>query len=481
MGAYEALSPLLRALPEIPKPRRGVSFREKLVWTSIVLILYLIMAQVPLYGIPWRAETYQPLFFLQIVMASRRGTLVELGISPIVTSGLIWQILVGSKVVNIDVSTPKGRALFTGLQKFLAIVFTFGEAAAYVLGGMYGPLSAEIAVIVFLQLVSATLLLMLMDEMLQKGWGIGSGISLFIAAGVAQQIFWQLLSPIGPLSDGLYAGVIPSVFYAVMNATATGDWSIFYKAMYRPTGFPDLVGLVTTLLLFIALVYLENMRIEIPVALSRYGGLRAKVPFKFLYVSNVPIILVSALYTNILVFSRIAWSRLNPDNSNPWLNIIAKYNVTKNDNLVPLPGSLVYYLNPPRSLQAALTDPLQAVIYAVSFVFLSVLLSMAWVETAGMDPMSQAKQLVQAEMQVPGFRRSPRIIAALLKRYIPVLTIVSGLIVAVIAVISNLLGVLGTGIGLLLLVDIIIQYQALITRERAIEMYPMLGRLLGET
>lgn len=41
---------------------------------------------------------------------------MELGISPIVTSGLIMQLLAGAKIIEVG-DTPKDRALFNGAQK----------------------------------------------------------------------------------------------------------------------------------------------------------------------------------------------------------------------------------------------------------------------------------------------------------------------------------------------------------------------------
>lgn len=478
MGVTESLENLLRFLPEIIRPERRVSLREKMFWTGLALIIYLVMTQIPLYGIPWRASQYEQIFFLQIVLASKRGTLMELGIGPIVTSGLIWQLLVGSKVINIDLSTPKGRALFTGLEKLFAIIFTIVEALAYIVGGAYGRLPLATATIVFLQLVSATLIIMLLDEMLQKGWGLGSGISLFIAAGVAQQIFWEMLSPFGPLADGLYYGAIPAFVYAVVNATSSGNWTIVREALIRPSGWPSMLGLIFTILIFIILVYLESMQVEIPISISRYRGIRAKIPFKFLYVSNIPIILVSALLADFHIFAQIAWNNLNPHNENPWFNFIAMYNVTQR-GYVPLPGSLAYYLTPPRSISSIFEDPIRVLVYSALFILFSVLFSIAWIEASGMDAWSQAKQLAEAGMQIPGFRKAPKVMAAILNKYIPTLAILSGLIVGIIAIISDLVGVLGSGIGILLLVGILIQYQALLAREQAMEMYPMLGKLLG--
>ena len=479
MRVYEALEPVFRLLPEVSKPARRLSLRQRLFWTAIVLLVYFAMGQVPLYGIPWGAQQYQPFLFWQVIMASRRGTLLELGIGPIVTDGLIWQLLVGSRIVEVDLTTPEGRRFFSGVEKLLAIAFAAIEALAYILGGAYGPLGPQAASLVFAQLFAASIIILLMDELLQKGWGIGSGISLFIAAGVAQQIFWELFSPMGPMADGLYYGVVPSLAYAAVAGLSTGNWTLMQSAIARRYGYPDLVGLLSMVFFILLLAYLETMRIEIPIAMPRYGGLRSKIPLKFLYVSNLPVILVSALYADIHIFAQALWTRLNPENVNPWFNLVARYNST-DAGLVPLPGSLVYYITPPRSLQAAFQDPMHVLVYSLMFIGFSVLFAIAWVETSGMDPWSQAQQLVEAGMQIPGFRRSTRVLASLLARYVKPLTILSGLLVGLIAVFSDLLGVLGSGIGILLMVGILVQYQALLAREQALEMYPMLSKLLGE-
>jgi len=480
LGAYEVLSPVFRVLPEVPKPPRRLSLRERLFWTGIVLLTYLAMCQIPLYGIKLGGEPFaQPFFFWQVVMASRSGTLMELGIGPIVMGGLVWEVLVGSGIVRLDLSTREGRVLFAGVQKIMTFLFGAYEALAYIIGGRYGRLDPFTSFLVFAQLMAATLVVLLMDEMLQKGWGLGSAVSLFIAAGVAQQIFWELFSPIGPMADGLYVGVIPSAVYATYVYISTGNATLLRTLVARPTGFPDLTGLVAMILFVLLLVFLESMRIEIPIALVRYGGLRGRLPLKFLYVSNIPVIFASALYTVIFVFTQALWPKINPGNTNPWLNMIAMYNVTRG-RYVPLKGSLVYYMSPPRTLAAVAEDPIHAVVYALLLIILSVLFALAWVQISGMDPRSQAEQLVKARLSVPGFRSSPKVLAAQLERYIWPLTVLSGIIVGAIAAVSDMIGVLGTGIGILLMVGILVQYYQLLARERALEMYPMLAKLLGE-
>ncbi|QOJ78389.1 preprotein translocase subunit SecY [Infirmifilum lucidum] len=480
MSVYDRLSVLFRILPEVERPSRKPSLGERLFWTGLVLIAYFLMGQVPLYGIPRQTQgTIGALEFLRIVMASKRGTLIELGIGPIVTSGIIWELLVGSKIVNIDLTSREGRRTFAGLQKLTAILFAALEAFAYIYGGVYGFLTPTQQALVFIQLFVASIFVILMNDMLEKGWGVGSAVSLFIAAGVAQQIFWELFSPIGPLADGLYYGLFPSLIVGVVNFVTTGNATLLHYAILRPTGYPDLVGFASMVALLLFLAYLESTKVTIPVSSARFSGMRTRIPLKLLYVSVMPVILVGALYANIVMITQALWPRLNPGNTNPYLNVIAKFNYTQNGP-VPLPGSLVYYITPPRSIFSVFYDPVHVAVYALLYISFAVLFGVAWIVTSGMDPESQAEQLVKAQLHIPGFRKSEKIIANVLRRYIWSLTILSSILIGLIAVTSDLLRVMGGGTGILLLVGITIQYYSILASERALEMYPALSRLLGE-
>ncbi|MHA2475353.1 MAG: preprotein translocase subunit SecY, partial [Promethearchaeota archaeon] len=154
------------------------------------------MSNIPLYGID--IEQSQDYFFwLRVILASQRGTLTELGIGPIVTSGLIMQLLLGSRIINVNMADPYDRALFSGAQKVLAIFLTIFNSIAYLFGGAFGQLGSigiDGALFIFAQLLFSGVVIILLDELLQKGWGLGSGVSLFIAAGVCGQIFWNAFS-----------------------------------------------------------------------------------------------------------------------------------------------------------------------------------------------------------------------------------------------------------------------------------------------
>src|SRR4030042_3324297 len=193
--------PIGRILPEIKVPERKVSFNEKIFWTALVLIIYLIIAEIPLYGLGAVEEQFSA---LRVIFASSRGTLMELGIGPIVTAGLILQLLAGSAIIKCDMSNAEDRGMFTVASKVFSIALTGIQAAAYIVSGMYGALAGPTTIDIFLQLLAAGVTVMLLDELVQKGWGLGSGISLFIMAGGAQNILLQTFSP----GTGLFVGVV---------------------------------------------------------------------------------------------------------------------------------------------------------------------------------------------------------------------------------------------------------------------------------
>ena len=475
MGLIDIMAKIADYIPTVEKPKAKPGLYERILWTAIALIIYVIMANTPLFGIEYQGQGQQ-ILIVQIIFASNRGTLMELGIGPIVTAGLIMQILVGAKLINLDMSNPEDRRKFTAAQKTFALILAAFEAAMYVAACRYWTITGANPFFqcsatfiqrlsVGLQLFIATYFVILLDEMIQKGWGLGSGVSLFILTGVATRILWNLISPITYGNEPI--GFIPYLVYVLNNGGNINNIII-------RSGGRDLVGLIVTITIILLLVYLEGMKVEIPVTSPRLRSIKTKVPLKFLYVTNIPVLLVGIVYSDILVFASI--TRLYLSNIVPqWVaDLLARY---ENGRLV---GGLAYYLSPPGSLARTLYDPIQAVIYAVSVLFLATLFGIMWVEISGLSASAQAEELIKSGMEIPGIRRNPRILERILSKYIFPLTVLSSLIVASIAVTADLLGAYGTGTGLLLAIGIVQQYYMMIAYERTLEAYPLLKRLVGE-
>ncbi|NLE05960.1 MAG: preprotein translocase subunit SecY, partial [Crenarchaeota archaeon] len=321
--------PLGRILPEIKKPERKVKFNEKLFWTAIVLIVFFIMSEIPLWGAS--SDIGGEYNALRVIFASNRGTLMELGIGPIVTAGLILQLLSGSSLIKCDMSNPQDRGLFTIASKVFSIVLTGVQGGAYLLAGMYGSIAeigAIAAVVIFFQLIVVGVFVILLDELLQKGWGLGSGISLFIMAGVAQNILWMCFSP----GYGLFTTELSWVL------AGSTDYTLYHWIFGTgAAGYATLVGLIATIGTFLVTIYLNGVRIELPMSYAGYKGFRSKYPIKLLYVSNLPVIFASALFANVYFFGQLLWSSINPNNSNAWLNWFGTFNNT-NGTITPTGG-----------------------------------------------------------------------------------------------------------------------------------------------
>uniref|UniRef100_A0A7J2TZH1 Protein translocase subunit SecY n=1 Tax=Ignisphaera aggregans TaxID=334771 RepID=A0A7J2TZH1_9CREN len=457
MGIIELLAKIGQIIPSAPRPVKKVSLGKRLVFTVLVAIAYIMLASTKLYGIQTAGRgTLSPI--ISIILAMQSGTFAQLGIGPVVTSGMILQILVGAKILDMDLNDPEDRKNFTLASKGLGIVLAIVEATGFAVSGIYWyipqsvPIWIKIAVV--LQLIWGGIIIIMLDEAVQKGWGMGSGVSLFILIGVAWRFFSELLTPYPVQSSGEIYGLIPYIITMVKNGVLN-FWYIFIGRLAG--GYPTIVGLITSLILIIILSYLNAAKINIPIVISRYGGMKTRVPLQLLYVTNIPVLLTGILISDIILF----------------LNLLQNYIGTSTISTVQA------YLTPP-TLYHFMYMPWASITYTVIFFILCVLFGLLWVEIAGLNPEAQAENLINAGLDIPGMRRNPRVLASYLSRYIYPLTVFSSIVVAVISLVGDIFGCYGTGTGILLAVGILFNYYQMLLYERTIEMYPVLKRFIGE-
>jgi preprotein translocase SecY subunit len=486
----EVIKNLATVLPEIPKPERKPSLNERFIWTGFALIAYLVMAVTPLCGFGGHATATasagvcaltgstgtDQLAFLRVVFASTQGTLMELGIGPIVTAGLILQLLVGSDIIKLDMSNSEDRSIFGSSTKFLTLIVIVGESLAYIFGGALGVLRPGQEMIIFIQLLLASMTVLLLDEMIQKGWGIGSGVSLFILAGVCQTVMWYTFTPtslaVTRTTQEIF-GFIPALISAIFNTGFT--YTTLAAVAVRGYKYPSLLTFVLTLVMILVLIYIEGIRVELPITSTKYRGFQGVYPIKLLYVSNIPVILVSALGANVTFFTRLLHNYVGSSTT----SVVNYLGVWGNVNSSYPTGGLAYYITAPQGVDQTIGDPVHSVIYLLYLVGMAVLFARLWVEIGGLNAKAVAKNLMDADVQVPGFRRTGLSIEQVLGRYIPTLTIIGGILIGLIAGVSDLFGVFGSGIGILLMVDIILQYYQMLLKEQVEEISPALAGLIG--
>nr|AAC38988.1 PfSec61 [Plasmodium falciparum] len=458
------IKPVMFLLPEVQSPDRRLPFKEKLLWTAVSLFVFLICCQIPLYGIV-TSKSSDPFYWMRVILASNRGTLMELGISPIVTSGMVMQLLAGSKIIDVDQSLKEDRTLFQGAQKLLGLLITLGEAIAYVISGIYGNIS-EIgtghAIIIILQLFFAGVVVILLDELLQKGYGLGSGISLFIATNICETIMWKSFSPTTINTDkGIeFEGAIISLIYCLF--TESNKISALKKAFYR-THAPNVTNLLATILVFLIVIYLQGFRVDLSVKYQSVRGQQGTYPIKLFYTSNIPIILQHALVSNLYFFSQILYKRFK---NSILVNLIGQWQRSESSGTsIPI-GGLAYYISPPNSFADITNDPFHTLVY-ISFVLVAcAFFSKTWIEVSGSSAKDVAKQLRDQQIGMRGFRDTPTSLTRVFNRYIPTAAAFGGCAIGALTVLADFLGALGSGTGILLAVTIIYQFYEMLVKEQ---------------
>ena len=526
-----ALEPLIKRWPAVTKPEGHVSFKTKLMWTTGCLLLYFMLSNIPLWGV---SEQQLDIFAgFRAILAGSSGSLMHLGIGPIVTGSIVMQLFTGAKIIKLDLTKDEDKAIYQGAQKIMVLLFIFIEAIPQVFGfltpsgmepgapagsGLAGEVGAfGASSIVVGQLALGAIIVFLMDELISK-WGIGSGISLFIAAGVSQALFQGSLSwepanhqqfgyDYNPYSNPP-VGSIPMFFYVFAqrdlgslvgspNDLENGFESVFIGG----PAFPNpLITFVGTIAIFLFVVYAEATRIELPLAHGKVRGARGRYPLRLIYASNIPVILMAALLANVNIFSLLLWQHGTfsewPVVGHQWW--IGTY-ATGAGNTTPIAGG-AWYLQQFRGLSdwfLPLIDSqryamnayghvwwqilLKIGIYLTLFIGGSIMFAKFWVDTTNMGPKQVAKQIEKSGMQIPGFRRDPRVLEKVLERYIPTLTVIGGITVGALAALADMIGTVGqaTGTGLLLCVGIFMRMYEQIAKEQVMEMHPVLRGFFG--
>jgi len=456
-------------LPEVSSPPADhkIGFREKAMWTVIALFIFLVCCQIPLCGVK-SSSSADPFYWMRVILASNRGTLMELGISPIVTSGLVMQLLAGSKIINVDQSLKDDRALFQGAQKLFGIVITIGEAVAYVLSGMYGDvkeLGAGNAILIIIQLFFAGVIVIILDELLQKGYGLGSGISLFIATNICENIIWKAFSPttINTGRGTEFEGAIIALFHLLI--TRTDKVRALKEAFYRQN-LPNCTNLFATVFVFIVVIYFQGFRVDLPVKYSKFRGQQGSYPIKLFYTSNIPIILQTALISNLYFFSQLLYKRFS---SNILVQLLGRWQEVEGaqqSQSIPI-GGLAYYVSPPKSLAEIMFDPFHALFYFAFILISCALFSKTWIEVSGSSPRDVARQLEAQGMVIKGFRQGS--VIKVLERYIPIAAAFGGMCIGALTVVADFMGAIGSGTGILLAVTIIYQYFEMFVKEQGKE------------
>ncbi|NCN98849.1 preprotein translocase subunit SecY [Candidatus Pacearchaeota archaeon CG10_big_fil_rev_8_21_14_0_10_35_219] len=463
------LKTIIQYIPEVRKPsEKKVSFNTKLKWTLIILGAFFVLANIQLYGLS--ANALGRFEYLAIILGTDFGSVISLGIGPIVMSSIILQLLVGAGILNIDTKTDEGKRYFQGIQKIGVLFFIVFEAIIYVV--MRGLEAAPgYSGIVITQLILGGLAIMYMDEVSQK-WGFGSGVSLFIVAGVAWRLFTGLFQFIGTQGQNCLVD-----FTGTSYTPCTGRVFVIIQSIINGAPTEAVVALATiiaTAVIFVGVVWAQSLKVEVPLTYDRLRGYGVKWPLAFFYTSVLPVILVSALIANIQLFASLL------ENWFGRATILGGF--SSSGQAI---SGFSYWVGSSNLLELILRQSttfsaiLQGITHLITYMFLSMVFAIFWMKTSNMDAGSQAKNIISSGLQIPGFRKDERVLESILSRYIMPLTVMGGLAIGALAAVANSLGALTSGTAILLAVMITYQMYQNIAQQHALDMHPALRKIMA--
>lgn len=487
MSWKESAAPVLTRLPSVSRPEGHLAFHDKLKWTAIILVLYFFLTNIQVWGLGTGSSDAFGQF--RSILAGEFGSVLTLGIGPIVTASIVLQLLSGADILGLDTNDPRDQAIYQGLQKMLVVLMTGLTALPMVFGGGFLTPDTQMAglvpggilglqLLMFSQIFVGGLFILYMDEVISK-WGLGSGVGLFIIAGVSQKLIGGVFAWEGLAGQH---GILANWYLLATGQVELG--SIFGGTGLSTLifGAGSLLAIVTTIFIFVTVVYSESVRVEIPLSHANVSGARGRFPVKLIYASVLPMILVRAIQANIQFLGQIINSQMG-ESMPAWLGVYSQGQPTSGlfYFLAPIyaPEDWMWWLG--STTNAAWEIILRVSIDLTIMVIGGAVFAIFWVETTDMGPEATAKQIENSGMQIPGFRRNPQVIERVLARYIPVVTVLGGAIVGVLAVMANMLGTIGavSGTGLLLTVSITYKLYEEVAEEAMMEMHPAMRKMFN--
>ena len=349
--------------------------------------------------------------------------------------------------------------------QYLGLLITIGEAVAYVLSGMYGDLSAlgpGSALLIILQLTFAgsivTILVRLLFALL--AYRVPSFLVFFaFAPGRASSrraMAWALASPSSLLLTSVsrlcgvlspttintgrgteFEGALIALFHLLI--TRGDKVKALREAFYR-SNLPNVSNLLATVVVFVIVIYFQGFRVDLPVQYTRYRGQQGSYPIKLFYTSNIPIILQTALVSNLYFFSQLLYKKF-PTNFlvgmlGRWEDLEAS---SYGSQSVLLEASPIMF-HPRTRPSEILHDPFHAIFYFAFILVSCALFSKTWIEVSGSSPRDVAKQLEEQGMIIRGHLK--HLAVQVLKRYIPIAAAFGGMCIGALTVTADFLGLL---------------------------------------
>ncbi|MHA1995285.1 MAG: hypothetical protein ACW97Z_12145 [Candidatus Hodarchaeales archaeon] len=422
-------------------------FTTRCLVTLGVLAVYNLLMSIPLTGV--NLGEGDPFATLRIISASMHGSLAELGILPMVTAGLFMYILLKLNLYKLDPESQQERNRYNTLRVLLSILITIVMALLITISGIYGAdLEFSNQILVIIQLTIVGVLISLLTEIIDRGWGLGSGISIFLAGSISLRITQGFIAPNnileGPNDVTSARGIFIAFLYWVgEEGPISAIGNLFLRYSTNPShnfNLPALsllsvylMGVFFVLAVFIETVY-PKLKKQVTLEPSRKLGLTPVIP----------IVWTVTIFALIRFVSLFIWNTNGRENSTSILTwVFGQYRLEPTIAQYVPTGGLGYFVSPPPTLiDVLMFDPVSAIFHGIIYgaLFLGVYMSFTKMmfQMAGVSTNSSQKIITD-------------------KRW---------LLLGIFFVVTDLLNLLAVGLGIILLALILVHYYQLLMHER---------------
>lgn len=444
--------PFLPLLPEVELPFETLPFDEKIVYTIFAGIIYLF-AEFPLVGVSKDIQSFpinDPIYFLRGVFAATPRTLLEFGLFPIISSGLILQLLAGLKYIKVNFKIQQDRELFQTLTKLFALFQYFVLANIFIFSGYYGNNLTIVQILVLnAQLIGSGLCTIILSEVIDKGYGFISGAMIINTIVISTNFVADTIGitqiKIDDADNTEAQGALINLIqgFRSKNKTIVGGIISAFNRDYLP-------NLTTTFIVIIIaaiICYLQSCRVELAIRSTRARGMNNVYPIRLLSIGCLGLLFsyVNLFYIHIAAFILIQLVA-NNDPSSIICKILGHYENV--NNILAVPTFPLSLLTPPRSLIGGLfSQPLTFIVFTLFIVSTSVWFAKKWQAISGSSARDVAVEFKDQGITLSGRREQN--ISKELDKVIPVASSTGAAILAVLAACGELLGLKGKAAGII--------------------------------
>lgn len=373
-------------------------------------------------------------------------------------------MLAGSKVLKVNLAQKSDRTLFQSSQKLFSIFQYFVLTNIFLATGYFGyNLSLTQGLLINFQIVGAGAFVTLISEVLDKGYGFGSGAMSFITVNVAANFVGDLVG-FNTVQTAAGAQSYGAVFNLISQIRSKPFTNAIYDSFTRQN-LPNLSQGYIVLFTLLAAVYVQNFRIDLPIRSNRVRSVTNLYPIKLLYTGALPVLYayVVLFYLNIIGYTIVNLGFKN-NADQLVVKVLGHYTSSPFTNAFTVETpSLLYLLSPSNSLFQSLVSPLKTIGFSIVLIATSAFFANVWCMISGSAPRDIAAQFKEQGISLAGRRDIS--ISKELSRVIPIAAVSGATVLSVISLVGELFGAHGKSAAITVAVATAFSFLELIAAE----------------